>query len=54
MATIKKQNKKKASLVKIDKSLDKYNDIVLFPEKVEKANKTLRTVGLPKNKNKKT
>ena len=45
---IKELNKKKVPIVKIDKSLDKYNDIVLFPDKLEKANETLRTVGLPK------
>ena len=37
-------------IVKIDKSLNKYDDIVLFPEKVEKANEMLRTIGLPKIK----
>ena len=38
----------KMRIVKIDKSLNKYDDIVLFPEKVEKANEMLRTIGLPK------
>jgi hypothetical protein len=45
-------NKKKAPVVKIDKSLDEYNDTVLFPDKLKKANDMLRTIGLPK-KNKK-
>lgn len=40
--------KRKVPIVKIDKSLNKYDDIVLFPEKMEKANEMLRKVGLPK------
>ena len=40
--------KRKIPIVKIDKSLNKYDDIVLFPDKLEKANETLRKVGLPK------
>ena len=45
--TIKELNKRKVPIVVIDKSLDKYNDVVLFPDKVAKANEMLRTVGLP-------
>ena len=48
MTTIKELNKKKAPIVRIDKSLNKYNDVVLNPDKVEKANEMLRTIGLPK------
>ena len=40
--------KRKVPIVRIDKSLNKYDDIVLFPDKLEKANEMLRTVGLPK------
>jgi hypothetical protein len=40
--------KRKIPIVKIDKSLNKYDDIVLFPDKLEKANEMLRKVGLPK------
>ena len=40
--------KRKIPIVKIDKSLNKYDDVVLFPEKLEKANEMLRKVGLPK------
>ena len=40
--------KRKIPIVKIDKSLNKYDDVVLFPEKLEKANDMLRKVGLPK------
>jgi hypothetical protein len=45
--TIKELNKRKVPIVLIDKSLNKYNDVVLFPEKLAKANEMLRTVGLP-------
>jgi len=34
--------------VKIDKSLNKYKDVVLFPEKLEKTNEMLRRTELPK------
>jgi len=37
----------KKPIVIIDKSLDFYNDKVLFPEKLAEANKMLREVGLP-------
>ena len=40
--------KRKIPIVKIDKSLNKYDDIVMFPDKLEKANEMLRKVGLPK------
>ena len=45
--TIKELNKRKVPIVVIDKSLNKYNDVVLFPEKLAKANEMLRKVGLP-------
>lgn len=48
----KKINKDKRPVVKIDKSLDKYLDMPLFQEKVDKANKVLNEVGLPKEKKK--
>jgi len=40
--------KKRVSTVRIDPTLDKYDDIILFPEKLEKANEMLRKIGLPK------
>jgi hypothetical protein len=49
MKKIDELNKSKLPIVKIDKSLGKYKDKILFKEKVEKANKTLKTIGLPKN-----
>jgi len=38
----------KAPVVRIDKSLNKYDDVILFPDKLEKANEMLRRVGIPK------
>ncbi len=35
-------------IIEIDKSLDKYSDMPLFQEKVDKANRVLKEVGLPK------
>jgi len=46
-------NKRKAPIVVIDNSLEKYKDLPLFQEKVDKANEMLRTVGLPKTNKKK-
>jgi hypothetical protein len=48
MKIIKEIEKRKIPIVKIDTSLNKYDDVVLFPDKLEKANKMLRTIGLPK------
>jgi hypothetical protein len=45
---IKELEKRKTPIVRIDKSLDKYRNVVLFPDKLEKANEMLRTIGLPK------
>lgn len=41
-------NTKKKPIILIDKSLDFFNDKVLFPKKLEKANEMLKNVGLPK------
>ncbi len=46
-------NEKKVPAVRIDPSLDKYNNIVLFPEKLAKANEQLKKSGFPKLPNKK-
>ena len=45
---IKELNKSKGPIVRIDNSLNKYDNIVLFPEKLDKANEMLKKVGLPK------
>lgn len=46
--TIKELNKSKVPIVILDKSLDKLNDVVLFPEKVAIAKETINKIGLPK------
>lgn len=48
MKKIEELNKSKVPIVKIDKSLNKYKDQILFKEKVDKANQSLKSVGLPK------
>lgn len=46
---IKKELKKrKIPIVTIDKSLDKFDEKTLFPEKLERTNEMLKKVGLPK------
>lgn len=40
--------KRKIPIVKVDKSLDTFDDKVLFTEKLEKANEMLKNIGLPK------
>jgi hypothetical protein len=47
MKSILELNDKKVAVVRIDKSLNKYSNIVLFPEKVEKAKKAFEKLGLP-------
>jgi len=49
--TIKQLNKSKTPIVKINKSLDKLADKILFPDKVKEANRILKTIGLPKTAN---
>jgi len=46
----KKKSKFKLPIVSIDKSLEKYKEQTLFPEKVEEANKTIKRIGIPKIK----
>jgi len=46
--TIKELNKRKTPIVIIDNSLEKYKDVILFPEKLAKANEVLKRIGLPK------
>ena len=47
MKSILELNSKKVPVIRIDKSLNKYCDVVLFPEKVEKAKKAFEKFGLP-------
>ena len=48
MKTKKQLKAQKVPSIRIDRSLDKYDQVVLFPHKLAKANEMLRTVGLPK------
>jgi hypothetical protein len=48
MKNLKVKSTNKKSKVRIDKSLNQYEDKVLFPDKLEKANEMLKNVGLPK------
>jgi hypothetical protein len=48
MKTIQELNEKKIPIVRINNDLKKYKKMPIFQDKVEKANETLRTVGLPK------
>lgn len=45
---IKELNQSKIPIVKLDKKLERFRGKVLFPEKLEQANKVLSRVGLPK------
>ena len=47
MKSILELNEKKVPVVRVDKSLNKYSDVVLFPEKVEKAKQAFDKLGLP-------
>ncbi len=48
MKSIQELNSSKVPIVIIDKKLDKLDKVVLFPDKVEKAKKTIAKIGLPK------
>ncbi|MFA6924706.1 MAG: hypothetical protein WC223_10705 [Bacteroidales bacterium] len=47
---IKELKKSKVPIVIIDKSLNKYDNVVLFPDKVALANEMLMKFGIPKIK----
>ena len=47
MKNILELNEKKVPIVRIDKSLNKYDSVVLFPEKVKKAKQAFEKFGLP-------
>ena len=48
MKVIAEIKKRKIPIVRIDDSLNKYDDKILFPDKLERANEMLRKIGLPK------
>ena len=50
MKTVEELNKRKTPIVTIDESLEEYNDQVICPDKLDKANKMLETAKLPKRK----
>ncbi len=50
MKGVLETSEKKFPVVQIDKSLNKYSNVVLFPEKVEKAKKTIARIGVPQKK----
>ncbi len=43
-------NKRKVPIVRIDNSLEKFRNLPIFQDKVDKANEMLKNVGLPKEK----
>ena len=47
MKNILELNETNVPVVRIDKSLNKYTNQVLFPEKVKKAKQTFEKLGLP-------
>lgn len=49
----KKYKERKHGII-IDPRLDKYNDVVLFPKQLEKANEMLKKAGIPKELQKKS
>jgi hypothetical protein len=53
MKNIPELNEKRVLAVRIDSSLDKYDNVVLFPEKLAIANEQLKKSGFPKQANKK-
>jgi len=48
MKIITEIKKRKVPIVRVDNSLKKYDDKILFPDKLEKANEMLKKIGLPK------
>jgi len=48
MKVLTEIKERKIPIVRIDNSLNKYDDKILFPDKLEKANEMLRKIGLPK------
>ena len=48
MKVIIEVKERKIPIVRVDKSLNNYDDKILFPDKLEKTNEMLRKIGLPK------
>jgi hypothetical protein len=49
MRTTEEFNNRKVKVIVIDESLDKYNNVILFPEKHAKMNEILKKTGHPEN-----
>lgn len=45
--TVQERNNRKVPIVAVDPALDKYENKVMFPKKLEQANKMLKTAKLP-------
>ena len=50
MKNVLESNEKKVPIVRIDKALNKYDKIILFPEKVKKAKEAFQKFGIPQIK----
>lgn len=50
MKSIKELNNRKVPIVKINNRLEKYKKVKLFQDKLDKANETLKKVGIPQYK----
>lgn len=50
MKNVHELSKRKMPIVAIDPALDKYEDKVMFPKKLERANNMLKTAKLPPKK----
>ena len=48
MKVITEIKERKIPIVRVDNSLNNYDDKILFPDKLEKANEMLKKIGLPK------
>jgi len=48
MNTVAELTRRKVPIVRVDEALNMYDDRILFPDKLEKANEMLRKIGLPK------
>lgn len=48
MKAIEDTKKGKVPFVKVDKSLNKYTHVVLFPKQLDRANEMLKRMGLSK------
>jgi len=48
MNAVAEVTRRKVPIVRVDEALNMYDDRILFPDKLEKANEMLRKIGLPK------